>query len=59
MPTRIQIERKTWQLLREHDYASVPVDVEGFADDLGVEVVFEDMEDEVSAMLLVEEGDDA
>ncbi len=57
MPTRTQIERKAWQLLHEHDYASVPVDIEGLADDLGVEVVFEDMEDEVSAMLLIEEGE--
>lgn len=57
MPTPTQIERTAWRILKDNDLACAPVDVDGLADCLGVDVSYESMEDEVSAMLLVEDGE--
>ena len=57
MPTTAQIERKAWQQLREHELDNVHVEVETLAEALDVNVVFEEMEDSVSAMLSIEDGD--
>lgn len=55
MPTTAQIERKAWQQLREHELDVAPVDVEALAKALDVNVVFEHMENAVSAMLSIED----
>ncbi|MEO1019440.1 MAG: ImmA/IrrE family metallo-endopeptidase [Pseudomonadota bacterium] len=57
MPTPKQIERTAWQLLQEHDLAETPVDLEELAECLGIDISCESMEDEVSGMLLIEDGD--
>ena len=55
MPTTAQIERKAWQQLREHKLDVAPVDVKALAETLEVDVAYEDMENAVSAMLLIED----
>lgn len=57
MPTPRQIERIAWRMLKEYDLDAAPVDVDELAECLGVDVSYESMEDEVSAMLLIEEGE--
>lgn len=57
MPTIPQIERKAWQKLRQHDVDTAPVDVAALAETLGAKIVYESMEDSVSAMLSIEGGD--
>ena len=43
-------------LLREHNLLSAPIDVDVLASFLGAEVFYEDMEDDVSGLLLREDG---
>lgn len=57
MPTPAQIERKTWHLLQEHGLDTAPVDVHKLATKLDLDISFEPMEDDVSAMLLIEGGE--
>jgi Zn-dependent peptidase ImmA (M78 family) len=57
MPTPAQIERKSWRLLQEHRLETAPVDVHRLAEELDLDLSFEPMEDDVSAMLLIEDGE--
>jgi|HubBroStandDraft_4_1064222.scaffolds.fasta_scaffold52650_1 Zn-dependent peptidase ImmA (M78 family) len=50
------MDHKTTQLLRELDLLTVPVDVEAVAGKLGAQVVYGELEDDMSGFLLREEG---
>jgi len=51
-----EIDSRTSELLRKHDLMRAPVDVEAVAARLGAQVVFDDLEDDVSGFLLREKG---
>jgi Zn-dependent peptidase ImmA (M78 family) len=55
-PFAIRLDAKATALLRKQGLYSMPVDVSALADSLGADVVYEDLEVEVSGLLL-REGD--
>lgn len=56
---RISPEQTAARLLRDHSFAAPPIPVEHLAKGLGVRVVYEPFEGEMSGMLLQEEADAA
>jgi Zn-dependent peptidase ImmA (M78 family) len=50
------IDQQTTELLRKLNLLGIPVDVEGVAQKLGAEVVYGDLEDDMSGFLLREKG---
>lgn len=50
------IDQKTTDLLRDLDLLTVPINVEEVAQKLGAEVVYGDLEDDISGFLLREKG---
>lgn len=55
-PYAKKIDARALRLLREFDLLRVPVDVGAVAERLGANVVFDDLEDDVSGFLLREKG---
>ena len=51
-----RFERRATRLLRDHGVTSPPVDVEGVAEALGISVNYERLDNEVSGVLLLENG---
>jgi Zn-dependent peptidase ImmA (M78 family) len=51
-----EMDRRATDLLRKLDLFEVPVNVQAIAERLGANVVFDDLEDEVSGFLLKEKG---
>ncbi|ANO50075.1 ImmA/IrrE family metallo-endopeptidase [Woeseia oceani] len=51
-----QFERRATRLLRDHDALSPPVDVEALARTLGMSVNFEELDSDVSGLMLIEDG---
>jgi Zn-dependent peptidase ImmA (M78 family) len=51
-----QIDARAADLLREFDLFAAPVDIQALAERLGAHLVFEDLDDDVSGLLLREEG---
>ncbi len=49
-------ERRATKLLRDHDEFSPPVDVEALARALGISVNFEELDSDVSGVMLIEDG---
>lgn len=56
MPTTSKIEQKAWRMLRKYNLTSAPVNMEELAESLDVQTSFQPMEEEISAMLLIECG---
>ena len=50
-------QARAWQLLQEHGIAQAPVDVQALAEQSGVRVVFHDLKDEISGMLVQTEDE--
>lgn len=57
MPSYREIEKRAKQVLKAGGFNSVPIDIYGVAESLGIQVCFEEMENEVSGLLLVENGE--
>jgi len=55
-PYAKKIDARATQLLREFGLLSIPVDVEAVAERLGANVVYEELEDDISGFLLREKG---
>jgi Zn-dependent peptidase ImmA (M78 family) len=51
-----EIDSRTSELLRKHGLMKAPIDVEAVAERLGAQVVYDDLEDDVSGFLLREKG---
>ena len=51
-----RIERRATKLLRDHGVTSPPVDVEGIAKAVGISVNYERLENDVSGLMLFENG---
>lgn len=51
-----KIEKRATQVLQTHGFTNVPIDIFGVAKALSIKASFEEMEDEVSGLLLVENG---
>lgn len=47
-------EQRAVDILTEHDFDDIPVDVYGLAQALGLDVQLKDMDDDISAFLLIE-----
>ena len=50
------IEQRATQLLHDHDALSPPVDIEGLARSLGISVSLEELDNDVSGLMLIEDG---
>jgi Zn-dependent peptidase ImmA (M78 family) len=51
-----EIERRATKLLHDYDEFSPPVDVESLARSLGISVNFEELDSDVSGLMLIEDG---
>jgi len=55
-PYAKELDARATKLLRKHNLLQVPIDVEGVARHLGARVVFDELDDDVSGLLLREKG---
>lgn len=48
------IEKRAWDLLKRYDASQLPIDVYQIAETLGIAIQFEELDDDVSGLLLIE-----